>query len=249
MNGSNKDFDALLVSVSRELIDKDAETLNSVDTSTVKYPPYLDKKIIRKIKNQERMKKYGGSIRVFKNIAAAFLIVCTAALALCLSVNGVRAEIWNIVVDLTGGRTKVTVDTNVDVPNTIITFKEPTIEPEGLIKKVMWKADDYHLIGYFDDEDALPFDYRMAFAQRPVATNDGLIAESSGQKKYENIVINNTNGMLVYGDKGFSIYWHDEEYVYSIFCRTKKSEVSDNSSISQGSGELELLIRMAESVK
>ena len=50
MNGSNKDFDALLVSVSRELIDKEAETLNSVDTSFVKYPPHLDKKIIRKIK-------------------------------------------------------------------------------------------------------------------------------------------------------------------------------------------------------
>ena len=190
-----------------------------------------------------------GYIRVFKNIAAVFMILCTATLFFCLSVDGVRAEIWNIVVDLTGGRTKVIVDTNVDVPNTILTFKEPTIEPEGLTKKVMWKADDYHLIGYFDDENALPFDYRMAFAQRPVAANDGLIAESSGQKKYDNIVINNTNGMLVYGDKGFSIYWHDEEYVYSMFCRTEKSETSDSSAISQGEGALELLIRMAESVK
>ena len=99
------------------------------------------------------------------------------------------------------------------------------------------------------NEDDLFYDSYIAFAQMPVTAHDGIISESGGQKDFKDILINNIIGKLAYGNNGITIYWHDDEYVYTITCKDNEKEDLNSLTESQWNSELELLIRMAESVK
>ncbi len=236
MNGLNKDFDALLVSASKELIDKTADELNNIDTSDVELPSSLNKKIARRIKAHERKKKYGRCVRMLKNVAAGFLIVCTASLFLCLSVDGIKAEIWNIVEKQSDDRTIVYFQTNADVPIEIETFKEPKIRPEGLIKKVMWQAPDIQMIYYFENEDDDPFSFIVAMTQRPVNESE-LKQGSNGVAVISEVMVNQTSArVLQYPNGRTFLLWHDNDYTYSLVCM-------------DGSVDVDFMIRMAESVQ
>ena len=93
MNESNNNFDAILKIAAQNLVKKDLELAQSIDTSNT----FVSKKTLNKVRR--RIKNYGQNSRwseipaVCRRIVAAVLIVCTISFAMCISVKAVRAEI------------------------------------------------------------------------------------------------------------------------------------------------------------
>ena len=238
MNEWNKEFDNFLVLNSKTLIDNEAQNVKRVDCSDIDYPKTLDRRMLKKIKAHENKSKYCKILRVLKNAVAVFMAICTVSLFLCFSVEAVRMDVWNIISKKTESSISIYYETNADVPKVIEVFREPKIQPEGLIKKIMWQDERIQMIYYYENEDDLLDDYVIAFTQY-VAENEGhvLASDSNVECDVIDVMINGTNAMILMrpNDKA-SLAWHDEEYVYALFFR--------NASIYE-----DYIIKMAESVK
>jgi len=152
--------------------------------------------------------------------------------------------IWKFVHEPLGDEIFTYLETNAEVPASIEEFREPTVEPKGLIKKVLEKNRDYHLIIYVQAENDGYFDAIYTFWQQPVPPEGEEIARGR-DTVYNKTEVNGYEALwkdgfsIVWGGEpqkeGLSLTWHDDQYYYTIECR-------DNTVT------LDQIIEMAESV-
>jgi len=143
---------------------------------------------------------------------------------------------WEFVQKDVNGEKYTYLETNADVPASIEEFREPSVEPAGLIKKVLEQKGDYHLIIYVQSEDDSYIDAMYAFWQKPIPSEGEAIGEGDGNADYTTEV----NGYeALYHErqnKGLVLIWHDDQYYYNLSCLDK-------------SVTLDELIKIAESVE
>ena len=113
-------------------------------------------------------------------------------------------------------------ETNADVPSSVEEFREPTVEPEGLIKKVLEKNSDYYLIVYVQSENDSYFDAVYTVWQKAVPPKGEEIGrggldvvyqptEANGYEAYWKENYSMGRGEDRHKD-GLSVTWHDDQY-------------------------------------
>lgn len=233
MNGNKYDtLDALIMLSGDVLINKDVAYLNSIDTSDIKISPRFSRKTHRMIRRKCRQKEYGQFIIVTKRIAAAVLIVCSILFASTMSIEAVRNEFWNTIVEWFDKYITISYQVEKIAPTIIVTKKEPTYLPEGYEKAVKADAPTSYIIQYQQNEER-----RLTYQQKPLTQNEIWIDNKNCS--ISEVKVNNFNAILAAyadGNEIYTLLWNDEEYSYTIFSYDKSITV-------------EILISIAESVK
>lgn len=137
---------------------------------------------------------------------------------------------WEFVHEPLGKEIFTYLKTNADVPTSIEEFREPTVEPEGLIKKVLEKNSNDHLIIHVQSENDGYLDAIYNFWQKAVPPEGEAIARWN-DTVYNQTAVTEVNGYDAYWKEDFSIgrggepekeglslTWHDDKYYYTIVC-------------------------------
>lgn len=231
MSSMKKDeLDALILLSAHVLAEQNEQAFLSVDTSDVVRPRSLDRKVERMIKREQQRRDYGSFFIAAKRVVAALLIACTVSFAMAMSVDAVRAAIWEIIVEWYDRYIAVIYETDADIPEVIETKHEPAEIPEGWTKRVLADAQGMYAIRYYRNDESV-----MLYRQRVIGGNSHVDNENSS---VENVTVGDFDGMLIcLLDEGtYNLQWSDGKYAYTL-------------SISCSDIAPEVLIAIAESVK
>ena len=229
MNGYNN-LDTILKTYAQSRVKKDIDLARSVDTSKT----VVSKKTLRKvrslIKNYDRTSAWNELPIVLRRIVAAVLIVCTISFAMCLSVEAIRNEIVNTIVDWYDKF--VALFHIADTPSDKIEeYKEPTLQLEGVEKIIFVKDSTIYSIKYTSSGDP------VIKYQQDIIGNATFKIDSECDCSRNNTIVNDCPAILfTYNDGTNLLVWSDSKYAYSIFSCTRAIDV-------------DTLIFMAESVE
>jgi len=233
-NKEKNNFDLILENAAEVLIQKESDALRNTPIPDSPISSHAEKRILRRIRTHGKtgiLMKYTSA---FRNTAAVLILVGCLSVMVAQGVDSLRGDIWSFVVEQRGTETRVYVQTTANVPSYIKEFKEPKIEPEGLIKKVMWQEYDYHLIGYFRYEDDRSYDSVYTFSQKPFSKDPILISDTT---EYTETKVNGYDALTdCQKNRTLTLTWHDDEYIYRLTCKDKTVTIED-------------LIKIAESVQ
>ena len=232
MNGMKNDkLDALILLSAHVLAEKNAEEFRSADTSDVKVPKYMERRIRRMINREHRKAEYGKWYTALRNTAAGILIVCTVAFAAMMSVEAVREALWSAVIELYEEYISITHLAYNDPPAIIEEKKEPTAIPDEWESEVISDSKSLYYIRYLYNEVKT-----LDFKQQVIDDNEEWIDNENSALEY--ITINGHEGTyIVLLDKGYGyLLWSDGCYSYLMDYDTSK--------VSR-----EMAINIAESVK
>lgn len=228
----NSNMDALITSAAHVLIDDAAEYMRSIDTSNTVISKSLDRKVHRNIRKYSK-KSWWSSVPVAcKKVVAAIMIFCTISFAMSMSVEAVRDEVWNTILEWYDKFVAVFYVTDETPPSVIEEYREPTLQLTGTDRKVILQNDmDYYLMYTVDGNKTMTY-------QQLIISNDS--SDLDGEKcQVMNVFIHDYNAQLfMYSDGIRTLTWHDNEYAYIITVYLEENEV-----------ELVELIDIAESIK
>ena len=212
MNGMKNDkLDALILLSAHVLAEKNAEEFRSADTSDVKVPKYMERRIRRMINREHRKAEYGKWYTALRNTAAGILIVCTVAFAAMMSVEAVREALWSAVIEFYEEYISITHLAYNDPPAIIEEKKEPTAIPDEWESEVISDSKSLYYIRYlYNEVKTLDFKQQVIDDSEEWIDNENSIVE--------NIIVGGNEGNLVLLlDKGMSfLVWNDGCYSYTI---------------------------------
>lgn len=224
-------LDALIVSAARGLVDDTAEYMLSVDTSETMISKRTDKKVNRTIRKHSRDESWNSIPIIFRKAVAVIMVFCTISFAACMSVQAVRKEVWNIVLEWYDKFVAVFYVTDETPPSIIEEFREPTLQLAGTKRIVITQAETINQIHYMNGEDL------SIIYQQMVITNGSSDFDSEHECVQQEIKINEYDGNLFLYDNDVKVItWHDTQYVYTIIAYPDTVEV-------------DILLSLAESVK
>ncbi len=231
MNGSNNGLDAILKIAAKDLIAKDLEYAHSIDTSQTVISEKRLKKSRRAIKNYEKQSLWLELPLACRRVVAAVLIICTMSFFLCLSVEAIRAEIANTIIEWYEKFVSVFYVTQIEAPDTIEEYREPALQIAGTERQVILQGDMSYQIIYATD-DSVIISYQQDVIRDEPADLD--IENNCIQEKIE---INGYDAHLfIYNNGNKGITWHDNEYYYVVYAFTENIDIAT-------------LVFIAESVK
>lgn len=212
MSVSDRKIDALLLLAVKDLIDEDAETARSTDTSNTQISEKTLRRINRKIKNYEKESWWSSIPAACRRAVAAILIVCTVSFGLCLSIDAVRAEIVSTILEWYDKFVSVFYVPEETPPSTIQVYREPMLQIAGTERQVIMQTEhDYYIIYTLNDNDV------SVFCQQMVISNTSVDFDSENGCVQRTVDINGYKATLFeYDDGRYNITWHDNEYVYTI---------------------------------
>lgn len=231
MTGYNNNFDVILGIAAKDLVKKDLALAQSIDTSKTEVSEKTLNKVRRRIKNYDKTTWWSELPIACRRFVAAVLIVCTISFAMCLSVDAVRAEIVNAILEWYDKFVSVSYVTEITLPNTIEVYREPILQIAGTEKQVIMQGEMGHQIIYINTEGIL-----ICYNQDIITDNPKNFDSEHGCTKMNVRVKNYDAVLLIYDDGSSTITWHDNEYSYIIYSFTDQIN-SDT------------LIRIAESVQ
>ncbi len=215
MNGSNNGLDAILKIAAKDLIAKDLEYAHSIDTSQTVISEKRLKKSRRAIKNYEKQSLWLELPLACRRVVAAVLIICTMSFSLCLSVEAIRAEIANTIIEWYEKFVSVFYVTQIEAPDTIEEYREPTLQIAGTERQVILQGDmSYHIIYSSDDSVMLSY-------QQDVIRDESIDLDIENNCTQEKFEINGCDAILfIYDNGNKGITWNDGEYYYVIYSYT-----------------------------
>lgn len=225
----NSNMDALIMSAAHVLIEDTADYMRSIDTSDTVISKKLDKRIYKRIRQNSRENHWNRVPVTFKKIVAAVMVFCTISFALCMSVEAVRENVWNTILEWYDKFVAVFYVTEETPPSVIEEYREPELQLAGTERQLIEQTDVINQIFYLENEDVA-----MIYQQSVIGDESADI--DSEQCSLREVDISNVKAQLfIYNDDSKTITWHDSQYMYVIYTYT---EISD-----------ELLIKIAESVR
>ncbi len=230
MSLSNNNFDALLKIAAVDLVRKDAEYANSLDTSNTVVSEKTLRKVRRRIRNYDRGAWWSELPLACRRAVAAVLIVCTMSFALCMSIDAVRREIVNTVLEWYDKFVAVFYVAEEVKLEKIEEYREPSLQIAGTEKLVTSQSDTEYSIMYMSGDELL-----MIYDQHLISDNSFDIDRENNCVQ-ENIKINSRDALIFVYDGWSSLTWHDNEYYYVITWFAKDIDT-------------EIFISIAESVK
>lgn len=228
----NSNIDALITSAAHVLIDDAAEYMRSIDTSNTVISKSLDRRVHKNIRKYSK-KSWWSSVPVAcKKVVAAIMIFCTISFAMSMSVEAVREEVWNTILEWYDKFVAVFYVTDETPPSVIEEYREPTLQLAGTQKQEILKNDiDYFLIYVLDDTKVMTY-------QQMTILNDSSDLDGEGCEVINVHVHDNDAHLFTYSDGVRTLTWHDNEYAYIITVYSHVNEI----------GKKELL-DIAESIK
>lgn len=228
---NNDKLDALIMMSADVLVWNNINEFLSTDTSDVVRPKALDRRILKMIRRERRQRDYGLLYTRLKQIVAALLIVCSTMFAMAMSIDAVRTEIWETIVQWYEEYFSVMYVTDDEVPTTIESKMEPKQIPNDWMEKVIVDSTSGYLIFYMNDDFIA-----ATFSQLTMNKDNHKI--DSDNTIVTDIKIDSYDGLLIqYTDKNTKfIVWSNGQYAFSL-----STQVEDVS--------VETLIMMAESVE
>ena len=229
MNGYNN-LDTILKTYAQSRVKKDIDLARFVDTSKTVVSKKTLRKVLSLIKNYDKTSAWNELPIVLRRIVAAVLIVCTISFAMCLSVEAIRNEIVNTIVDWYDKF--VSVFFVADTPSDKIEeYKEPTLQLEG-VEKIIDRKDIaiYSIIYISNDEPIIKYQQKLI---------DSTILKFDNEHDFiqNTVTVNESSALLfTYNDGAHLLAWNDGKYSYTIFSYTSAIDV-------------DTLIFMAESVE
>lgn len=211
MNTSdNKKLDALLIANADVLIDKEAEYLRQLDVSDVEISAATDKRIIRMIKRKSWQEALHTPMLVCKRIAAVFLIVCTILFGMCMSVEAIRIQVFETIVEWFNEYISIIYLFDTEPQITINDYREPELQLAGTERTVIAATDEYYLIYYTKNNNR-----QVTYQQSIKADNE--IRRDNDDCVVEDVYIQDTQAVYIKYKDGKSILtWHDEWYAYTL---------------------------------
>ena len=230
MSVSTDKFDALLKIAAVDLVRKDMEYANSLDTSSTVVSEKTLRKVRRRIKNHDKGVWWNELPFACRRAIAAVLIVCTLSFALCMSVEAVREQIVNTVLEWYDKFVAVFYMAEEVKLEKIEEYREPSLQIAGSERMVVSKAElEYSIMYIKDDAIIITYDQRLI-------TDASYDFNSENGCVQENIKINDYKAVLLKYDGLSNLTWHDHEYYYVISLFTEDIDI-------------DTLILIAESVK
>lgn len=245
LNNSDK-FDHLIALAAMKCAEEDAQELNSLDTSNVKFDvSYYRKKnrVIRKYKNMPRTRS--SKVIAIRLVAAivitimlmAILIGCVPGLrqAIYDAIFGWHDEYFSLRYESPTGQEKETspetewVNEEIVAPSYIKETRKPTDLPEGVWEDIIVKSNAKVSIDYYYGEE-----YLFSFTQFVLDPSDKWVDNEEVDVTYTYINGNDATIAECTNKKEINILWSDGEYSYQIF----STEC-----------DVEALLKYAESVK
>lgn len=226
----NSNIDALIMLSAKSLIEEDLEIMRAAEDE-VEVPSRVHRKILRKVRNYDKKTETPQAIFYARRIAAVFLIICTISFAFCLSVEAIRTEIWNTIVEWYEEYVEIHFENSGAVANVIEEYKEPLFVPEGYERQLIMQTPisldlHYNLEGI-----------RVLAYTQQVINSGSVLQFDSEDCIVSEIEINGYNATLfVYTDDKINLYWLDDKYLYTISCFDKSVDV-------------DTVIQIAESIK
>lgn len=206
----NSNLDALIVSAAHVLVDDAAEYMRSIDTSETVISKSLDKRIYRKIRKHNRESWWNSIPVTCKKVAAAIMIFCTISFAMSMSVEAVREEVWNTILEWHDKFVAVFYVTDETPPTVIEEYREPTLQLAGAEKLEAVKNDmDYLLIYIINDRKAMTY-------QQMLMTDHSSDIDSESCEVINMSICGYNAKLFTYSDGMRTLTWHDNEYAYII---------------------------------
>ena len=217
-------LDAMLYVAAKQAGSRELEELAQADP-TLKLSRRVKRRIIRRAKHN------GSTILTYaKRAAMIALVVMSAGFMALLSVEAVRADVWNAVVEWYEKYFDVSYgDDAVSAPEVILEYREPRGGIEGYTRTEISRSKRNLYIKYMSES--------VTIAYKQSVLEDYNISVSNDQSTVQNIEVNGHAGMsfLQEVSNGISttIIWYDDEYAYRL----------------SGNMPLEVLVQIAETVK
>ena len=224
-------LDALIVSVSHALVDDASEYMRSVDTYNIIVSKKLDKKVHRTIQKHSWKNQQNFISLRLRRIVATIMLVCTISFALCMSMQAVREDVWNIILEWYDKFVAVFYVTDDTSPSIIKNYKEPALQLAGSKREIFIKADTIYQLHYTKGEDLI-INY-----QQKIITDSSIDFDSEHDCVQKKVKIHEYKGTAFFYSDGYTIVtWHDKEYVYTIIAYSDIVEI-------------DMLLSIAKSVK
>ncbi len=227
----NKNLDALIFLASPALVDAAAKRMLSVDTSGTVISDRLDKKVYTMIRKQNRVWKVDSISLPVRRVVATIMILCTIAFSACMSVQAVREEVWNVILEWYDRFVAVFYVTSVTPPKTIEDFREPTLQPANTEKQIVVQSDTLYQI-HFTGSNNIVLIY-----QQTLLTEQSVDFDSENGCVHLPTVVHGYKGHLFTYDDGVKVItWHDTKFAYTLYSYSDTIDA-------------DALLRIAESVK
>lgn len=228
----NSNMDALIMSAAHVLIEDTADYMRSIDTSDIVISKKLDKRIYKRIRQNSRENHWNRVPVTFKKIVAAVMVFCTISFSLCMSVEAVRENVWNTILEWYDKFVAVFYVTEETPPSVIEEYREPTLQLAGTERQEILKNDMDNIISFtMNGQKALM--YQQMIISNISSDIDGENCELSNVNIHDN-----SAQLLTYSDGIRILTWHDNEYAYIITVYIDESHFTLND-----------LIIIAESIK
>ncbi len=200
MSVSNNNFDAILKVVATDLVREDAEYAQAIDTSNTVVSEKTLRKVRRRIKNYDKSAWWSELPLACRRAVAAVLVVCTMSFALCMSIDGVRAEIVNTVLEWHDKFVSVFYVAEEIPLERIEVYKEPSLQIAGSERTVLSQSNTEYSICR-QDIDNLKIE----------------VVDSSDSWRYD-ILLAYDNNIIMFDNLTDSMFSRDSEGVDTVIC-------------------------------
>lgn len=230
MNVSNTNLDAILTEYAKELVKKDIELAQSIDTSKTVVSKKTLNKVRSMIRNYDKKTWWGELPIILRRAVAIVLIICTISFVMCLSVEAIRSEIVNTIVELYDKFVSILYIAEKTPPTEIEEYKEPTLQLPGTEKILLINEPAIYAIMYTKEGNPI-----LQYQQEPLK-NDSFNVDNENNCTKSNVKVKEYTALLFTYEDGTNILtWNDNEYSYIFYTFT--NEIA-----------MDTLILMAESI-
>ena len=206
----NKNLDILLAANADVLTDQDAEYLRQLDVSSIEISTRTDRKILRRIRQQEHRLDFGAIYKACRRIVAVFMLICTILFGVCMSVEAIRIQVFETAVEWFNEYISIIHWFDPESQARINDYREPELQLAGTERTVIAATDEYYLIYYTKNNNR-----QVTYQQSIKADNE--IRRDNDDCVVEDVYIKDTQAVYIRYKDGKSILtWHDELYAYTL---------------------------------
>ncbi len=206
-------LDALIMLAGDVLIEKDVAYARSLDTTGSIISKRVDRKIKQNIRMAFKSHEYWRGWIIAKRVVAVLLIACTVLFASAMSIEAVRTNFWNAIIEWFDDYISIRFNQpTIESSENTADLKEPSYLPDGYKAADKFKTDYSNKITYYvNDTKALIYN------QKVISTNETLIDNENCTIR--DIEIGGYPGVLaIYSDDViyYTLTWKDQKYIYKI---------------------------------
>jgi len=206
-------LDAVILLAGDVLIEQDVAYARSLDTTDSIISKRADRKIRRNINMTFKSHEYRRGLVITKRVVAALLIVCTVLFASAMSIEAVRTNFWNAIVEWFDDYISIKFDQTPAISTeNAVDFKEPAYLPNGYEAANRFITDYSNKITYHvNDTKALIYIQKVISSNETLIDNKNCIIHDIEISGYPGILAVYSNDIFLY-----TLMWKDFKYSYMI---------------------------------